>query len=189
MKILISRVLKLIPLALIVLILLLPQSTDAQRKKKKRKKEPTIVNKKPEKPKKKSIANLVKSSKELEGLFKIYQDTITGSLQMLIREDQINKEYIYFTQISNGVFESGRFRGAYGGSKVIKIKKYFNKIEFVTQNTSYYFDSDNAISASQDANMSEGNMASLKVEVFDKKKQIILNKSRWFIFKRNFFSN
>ena len=34
----------------------------------------------------------------------------------------------------------------------------FDKIEFITQNTSFYFDPNNPISKSQDANLSKGNI-------------------------------
>ena len=33
----------------------------------------------------------------MEGLFTIYQDTITGALQMVISKDQLEKEFIYFS--------------------------------------------------------------------------------------------
>jgi uncharacterized protein DUF4953/uncharacterized protein DUF5117 len=188
MKIKYSRMLRLATLVLMLMAFLVPQNIEAQKKKRNKKKDQveTPAKPAPKKDKKKTIKDLVKSSKEIDGLFKIYQDTITGSLQMVISEDQINKEYIYFTQISNGVTEIRRFRGAYGGSKVFKIKKYFNKIEFVTQNTSYYFDSNNAISRSQAANMSEGNMASIKVEAFDKDKGLYLIKADNLFLKETF---
>lgn len=76
------KALKLISLAFVLSAFLMPQSMEAQRKKKKKKGETTeIAPKPPKKDKKKTIADLVKSSKEMDGLFKIYQDTVTGSLQ------------------------------------------------------------------------------------------------------------
>jgi Met-zincin/Domain of unknown function (DUF5117) len=188
MTIHLSRLLRLATVVLISIAFLMPQNIEAQRKKKNKKKDKIEAPAKPapKKKKEKTIKDLVKSSKEIDGLFKIYQDTITGSLQMVISEDQINKEYIYFTQISNGVLEAGRFRGAYGGSKVFKIKKYFNKIEFVTQNTSFYFDPKNAISKSQEANMSEGNMASIKVEAYNKENGLYLIKADGLFLKETF---
>ncbi len=182
------KMLRLFTLVLMLLAFLVPQNIEAQKKKRNKKKDQIETPDKPA-PKKdslKTIKELIKSSKEIDGLFKIYQDTITGSLQMIIKEDQINKEYIYFSQISNGVLDAGRFRGAYGGSKIFKIKKYFNKIEFVTQNTSYYFDANNAISKSKDANMSEGNMASLKIEAYDKEKGLYLIKADNLFLKETF---
>jgi len=168
--------------------LCIPQNIEAQNKKKKKKKNQieTQVTPTAKKNKEKTIADLVKSSKEIDGLFKVYQDTITGTLQMIITEDQINKEYIHFSQIADGVVDVGRFRGSYGNSIVFKIKKYFNKIEFVTQNTSFYFDPDSMISKSKDANTSEGIMASIKIEAHDKSKGEYLIKSGDLFLKETF---
>ncbi len=154
---------------------LMPQQMDAQSKKKKAKEaEAAAAAAAAKKPKDKSIEDLVKQSKKIEGLFTVYQDTVNGSLQMVITEDQLEKEFIHFNQVADGVLDAGRFRGAYGESKVFKIKKYFDKIEFITQNTSFYFDPTNAISKSQNANMSEGNMASEKILSHDKEKGLYL---------------
>lgn len=130
----------------------------------------TPKQKKQVKKKEKTIADLVKNSKKIPGLFTVYQDKKTGSLQMLVSKDHIDKEYIYFSQIADGVAVAGRFRGAYQGSKIFKVKRYFNKIEFVTQNSSYYFDPKSAIHKSSKANISEGIMASIKIEAEDKAK-------------------
>lgn len=161
---------------------------NAQKKKKNKKKDhiETQVTP-PQKSKEKTIKELVKASTEIDGLFKIYQDTITGALQMVINENQLNKEYIHFAQIADGVLDAGRVnRGSYRGSKVFKIEKYFDKIEFVTQNTSFYFDPDNPISKSKDANISEGVMLSLKIEAHDKKKGQYLIKADDLFLKETF---
>jgi hypothetical protein len=169
---------KFLCLVFTMMLFLIPQNIEAQNKKKRGKKNKTEVPIKPEKKKskKKTIKELVKSSKEIDGLFKIYQDTITGSLQMVISDDQIGKEYIHFSQIAEGVLDAGAFRGAYRGSKVFKVEKYFNKIEFITQNTSFYFDPESPLSKSKSANISEGNMASLKIKAHDKKNGLYLIK-------------
>jgi len=168
-----QKMVKLFCLAIMLSVFLAPQNIEAQRKKK-NKKGDTEIPKPPKKAKEKTIKDLIKSSKEIDGLFKIYQDTITGSIQMLVSEDQIGKEFIHFAQVANGVVDARLFRGRFGGEKVFKINKYFNKLEFVTQNTSFYFDPDNALSRSKDANMSEGNMASMKIEAHDKEKGLYL---------------
>ena len=163
---------------LTTLFLLASQNTDAQNKKKKSKKGEKTEMPAPPAKKEKTIAELVKSSKKIEGLFPIYQDTITGSLQMLISDKQINKEFIYFSQISNGVLDAGRInRGAYMGSKVLKIEKYFDKIEFVAQNTSFYFDPESPLSKSKEANISHGNIASIQVDARDEKNGLYLIKA------------
>ena len=156
------------------------QNTEAQNRKRDKKKSKVEVPAKPapKKSKEKTIADLVKSSKKIDGLFPIYQDTITGSLQMVISDKHIDKEFIYFSQISDGVMDAGRInRGSYRGSRVFKVEKYFNKIEFVVQNTSFYFNPNSPLSKSKDANISKGNVASIKVEAHDKKKGLYLIKA------------
>lgn len=178
MKITKLNAIKFITVAFVLCAFIAPQNVEAQKKRKRKKnKTEAAAPKPPVKSKEKSIADLVKKSKKIEGLFTIYQDTINGSLQMIVSEQQINKEYIHFNQVSNGVVDVRRFRGAYGGSKVFKIKKYFDKIEFVTQNTSFYFDPENALSKSKNANLSEGIMASVKIEAHDKEKGLYLIKA------------
>ena len=122
----------------------------------------------------KKISEVTKRSNKIEGLFDLYQDTINGSMKMVIREDQVGKEYIYFSQIADGVLDAGSYRGSYRGSKVFKIEKYFNRIEFVVQNTSSYFNPKSALSKSSSANMSEGVLASLKIEGINKKEDLFL---------------
>ena len=188
LKINMLKAMKFMSLALILSAFLMPQNIEAQKKNRKKKKDETteIASKPPKKDKEKTIKDLVKTSREIDGLFKMYQDTITGSLQMIITEEQLGKEFIHFGQVANGVLDAGSFRGAYGGSRIFKIKKYFNKIEFITQNTSFYFDPNNALSKSKDANMSEGNMASLKIEAHDKDKGLYLIKAGDLFLKETF---
>lgn len=167
---------RLLSLVFFLCAFLAPQNLDAQRKKKRKKDKTEAPAPKP-KSNGKSIKQLTKSSEKIDGLFTMYRDTITGTLHMVVSEDQLNKEFIHFNQVSNGVVDVGRYRGAYGGSKVFQVRKFYNKIEFVTQNTSFYFDPDNAISRSKDANTSEGIMASVKVEAHDKKEGLYLIKA------------
>ena len=136
---------------------------------KKKKKETITTKKKPLKKKEKSIKDLTKSSKKIEGLFTIYQDTITGSVKLLVKEDQLNKDFIYFSQIADGVTEAGAFRGAFRGNSVFQVKKYFNKLDFITPNTSFYFDKNSALSKSSEANISDAVMATGKILALDAK--------------------
>lgn len=135
------------------------QNVSAQRRKKKE--EPKKEEKKSDY---KKISELIKNSAAFEGLFTIYQDSVSGSIKMLIKEDQLGKEFIYFSQNADGPIDVRGFRGNYRGSKVFKIQKYFNKIEFITQNTSSYFDPENALSKSSEANMPNAIMASVAIE-------------------------
>jgi len=72
---------------ILILLVIGIQDTDAQRKKRKKKNNKTaqVAAPKPKpKKKEKSIADLTKSSKKIEGLFTIFQDTVTGTTKLLV---------------------------------------------------------------------------------------------------------
>ena len=126
------------------------------------------------KKKEKTIEELTASSHQIEGLFTIYQDTVTAAVKILIKEAQLNQEFIYFSQIADGVVEAGSFRGLYRGSTLFQIKRYFDKIEFVAPNTSFYFDPESPLSKSESANTSEALISSSKILKHDKEKGLYL---------------
>jgi len=173
-------------LVLLLAFLAIPDANAQRKKRNKDKKGDTEKVEVKKKSTEKTIEDLTKKSKKIEGLFTMYQDTITGSIQMVITKEQLEKEFIYFTQIRDGVLDAGAFRGAYGGSKLFTVKKYFDKIEFVAKNTSFYFDPNNALSKSADANISEGVMASLKIEASDDEKGLFLIKADDLFLKETF---
>ncbi|MEX2336769.1 MAG: zinc-dependent metalloprotease [Fulvivirga sp.] len=112
----------------------------------------------------KKFQSIVKRSEKLDGLFTFYRDTTSGKLYMEIQEDQFNKEFIYFSQIANGISEASAFTGDYKGSKVFMIEKFYDKVDFVAQNNAFYFNDDNPLSRSAEANISEGVMATEEIE-------------------------
>ncbi len=126
-------------------------------------------NKKDKDATKKTIKELIKNSTKSEGLFTIYQDTLNGNLKMLLNQTHLNKEYIYFSQINDGIREVGTLRGIYGSSKIFKIEKYFDRIDFIEQNTSFYFDPNNPLSKAADANISNAVLASIPIEAANHK--------------------
>lgn len=176
---------KLLYLVMVTLLLFGTEHVQAQKKKKRKSKKET-TEQVDSIDKTKTIKELTKKSQFIDGLFAIYRDTIDGSTQMLIRKDQIGKEYIYFSQISDAVVEAGAFRGSYNSSKIFKIQKHYNKIEFIQQNHAFYFDPENPLSKSANANISEGVLASLTIEATDKENGTYLVKSDNLFVKETF---
>jgi hypothetical protein len=151
-------------------ILLFSSITDLHAQKRKKKKQEAEIeevkeeDKKKEEDKPKPISELVKKHQKFDGLFTFYQDSTSGEMKMIVKQDQIGKEYIHFYYIENGPVDAGAFRGNYRSARIFKIEKYFNNIRFVFQNTSAYFDPENAISKSADANYSPGVLFSAKIK-------------------------
>lgn len=116
----------------------------------------------------------IEKSEVYEGLFTVYQDTTDGSTKLEIKEDQIGQEFIYFSMANNGVLEASAFRGMFRDNKIIKVRKYFDKIEFVHVNNSFYFDEDSPLSRASAANISDAVLFSAKIDVNDEENERFL---------------
>ncbi len=116
----------------------------------------------------------IEKSIAYEGLFTIYQDTTNGSVKLAVQKDQIGREYIYFGMTQDGVLEAGHFRGRFQDNKIIKIKRYFDRIEFVHVNTRYHFDEENPLSRASSANISDAVLHSASIEAEDEENGIFL---------------
>jgi hypothetical protein len=114
-----------------------------------------------------SIIDATKSCKKFDGLFPIYQDTTTGSAYIQIAANQIGKEFIYFSFTVDGVADAYQIRGSFRSDEIFSIHKYFNHIEFQVNNTSYYFDSTNALHRAAGANVNNPILASEKITAED----------------------
>ena len=118
----------------------------------------------------KAIENLV----EFDGFFTIYQDTTNGKTKLAIREDQIGQEFIYFGLSQDGVLEGGHFRGQFRDNKIVEIRRYFDRLEFVHINTRHYFDEESPLSRAASANISEAILHSASIEAEEKEQGLIL---------------
>ena len=82
------------------------------------------ANKSPDAPKKKTMEEALKNTKEIPGLVSMHQDTTNGKLFMVINKDQLDKEYIHFVHYLNGTVNAGVFKGWYDDARVIKFRRY-----------------------------------------------------------------
>ncbi len=129
--------------------------------------------------KKKDIKSLTKTCVYYPGLFGIYQDTTNGDVMIRLSTAQLGKEYIYFSQVADGS-ASGYFRGNYRGSKIFKLEKYFDRIEFQVENTQYFYDENNAISKAASANVNTPIIISEKILAQDST-EILIKASDMFL--------
>ncbi|SVA63039.1 uncharacterized protein METZ01_LOCUS115893, partial [marine metagenome] len=130
------------------------------------------------KTKKKKISLEKKTEKmnKFSGFFTFYQDTTDGSVFIEIHKDQIDKEYIYFGHAHDGIVDVGFNRGSYRSSKIFSIRKYFNRMEFVLENYSFYFDPKSPLNKAAGANISKSIMSSNKIVAVDTLKKRFLIK-------------
>jgi hypothetical protein len=105
--------------------------------------------------KKTTIADKTKGTTKHEGLFTLYQDTATGSIQMYIKKEQLNKEFIYQSFSINGPTALFLNQNMIRSTAVFKIVRAFDKIEFQLVNTDFYYDKNNAISKTENVDKAE----------------------------------
>ena len=98
------------------------------------------------------------------GLFDSYRNDKDGKVYLLLRKNQLDTEFIYFAHILDGVVQAGTWRGSYLDNGIIKFNKYFDQIRIERINTAYIFDKDNPLSKSNNANISNSLIDSIKIE-------------------------
>lgn len=123
---------------------------------------------KPTPPKKKTVAEVLKNSDTLDGLFRLHRDRETGAVHLYVRKSQLEKEFIYFSHVVDGVVAAGRNRGQYGDATAFVIRRSFEKIEFVEQNTAFYFDPQHPLAKAAKANVSHAVLAIEPIVAQDK---------------------
>ena len=122
---------------------------------------------KPAAAKKPGIADKVKSSKKSDGLFTIYQDTATGSIQLYVKKGQLEKEYIYQSFSINGPTSLYLNQSMHRATFVFKIEKSFDKLEISRVNTQFYYDKDNPISRSNGVDVPDAVIFAEKIAAED----------------------
>lgn len=106
-------------------------------------------------PKKQTVADKTKGNKKSEGFFTLYQDTVTGSVQLYIKKDQLDKEFIYQSFSINGPTSLFLNQSMHRATSVFKVKRAFDKLEFSEVNTGFFYDRNNPVSKTADVDKPE----------------------------------
>jgi hypothetical protein len=109
------------------------------------------------------LETFVKGFERIDGLFTLYRDRQDGTLYMAIRADQLGRDFIYSAHAENGVSGVGHFRGEQLSNQVIHLERHYQSVNFVSDNTRFYFDPANALARAKDANISSAVLASASV--------------------------
>ncbi len=118
-------------------------------------------------PKKPTLADKTKGQTKNAGLFTLFQDTTTGSVQLYIRKDQLGKEFIYQSFSISGPTTLFLNQSMHRSNLVFKIKKAFDKLEFAIVNTGLYYDKNNPISKTAEVDKPEAIFFSEKYSIED----------------------
>ena len=118
----------------------------------------------------KTVAEIAEKCDRIEGLFTLLRDRQTGEVYLLVRKDQLGKEFIYFTYAENGIARLGLFRGNFRGERIFTIERDFRQLRFAFQPTRYYFDPNSPLRRAADANISTAVLAAEKIVGLDEEK-------------------
>ena len=94
---------------------------------------------------------------------------------MAIPQEAFQNEYIYFSQVEDGVLQTGNHRGSYRGSKVISFRKNYERIEVIGENTSFYYDPESPLSKTEKANINFPILASMKIIASDEDSMFLVS--------------
>ena len=111
--------------------------------------------------------------KELNGFMNILHETEEDKYYLIIEEDKINKEFIYFAYILNGPQDVGASGGSMGDGSILEFRKFKDDIGLYKINTKYKYEDSNKISQSKLTNIIEAFMGRFKVVVKEDNKYLI----------------
>ena len=123
-----------------------------------------------------SFEGIVGKSEHFEGYFDVYRDKESGEVHLGISPDQIDEEFIYFVVTANGPVEGGQFRGFFRENTVVSVRRHFNRIEFIEENTNFHFDEESPLARAADANISRAVLAVQEIVAEDEDSGQILIK-------------
>jgi hypothetical protein len=121
---------------------------------------PAEIKKEDAKPKRKSVQEFTKDFKRVDGLFRMYLDHEKGGVWLYIHKSQVGPEFIYFNHSVDGPVAAGHNRGRYGNETIFTLRRIFDRVEFVEQNTALHFDSQSPLAKAGKANTSHAILAS-----------------------------
>lgn len=98
-----------------------------------------------------------------DGLFRLYQDTVTGSVMIYVRKEQLEKEYLYQSFSISGPPSLFLNQNMLRETWLFSLRRNFDKIYWSRSNTNFYYDKNNPISRAANADVSESVFAAEKI--------------------------
>ncbi|MBE2215001.1 MAG: zinc-dependent metalloprotease [Opitutaceae bacterium] len=116
-----------------------------------------------------SIAEAIEDTVALPGLLSLYRDTVTGSLLLRLRPEQLDRDYIQCTFVQDGPAIAGFFRGDFRDNRLITLRRTFDRVEVVARNTAFYFDPASPLARAATANRLDSVLAVVPILGADEK--------------------
>ncbi len=109
----------------------------------------------------------------LDGFMEILHETKKDEYYLILNEDQLDKEFIYFTYILNGPTDAGPSGGDMGEAYILEFRKFKEDIGLYKKNTKFIYNESNKISQSKITNIIEAFMGRFAIVVKEETKYLI----------------
>ena len=109
----------------------------------------------------------------IDGFMNVLHETEKDKYYLVLNEDQLNKEFIYFTYILNGPSDAGPSGGDMGEAFILEFRKFKEDIGIYKKNTKFKYDDSNKISQSKLTNIIEAFLGRFSVVVNEDSKYLI----------------
>lgn len=94
----------------------------------------------------KKLSEFIEGKAHAPGFFDFYTDESTGEVFMAVREDQLEQEFIYFSYTRDGsIVRRLRRLGNIADNSIFSLRRHYQQIDFIQQNTNYTFDDDSPL--------------------------------------------
>lgn len=113
------------------------------------------------------IETFTQDSTRQSGFFDLYQNIQDGTVYLRVPESRFNEEFVYTATVTDGVVETGLFRGQYRDNKILMLRRHFNRVEIVQPNTRFYYNPNSPLSRAAGANAPSAVLAVMDIVAQD----------------------
>jgi hypothetical protein len=114
-----------------------------------------------------SIESFTEGSTRHAGFFDFYQGRRDGAVYLRIPPSLLDTEFVYTATVTDGVVETGLFRGQYRDNKMLMLRRHFDRVEVVQPNTRFYYNPDSPLSRAAGANAPDAVLAVMDIVAQD----------------------
>jgi hypothetical protein len=114
-----------------------------------------------------SIESFTADSTRQTGFFDLYQGRRDGAVYLRIPVSLLDTEFVYTATVTDGIVETGLFRGQYRDNKVLMLRRHFDRVEIVQPNTRFYYNPESPLSRAAGANAPDAVLAVMEIVAKD----------------------
>ncbi|MEM0954253.1 MAG: zinc-dependent metalloprotease [Pseudomonadota bacterium] len=106
-----------------------------------------------------TLESVLANSEHVPGFIDSYRDRDSGELYFVVTPEQLDVDILHFASFLDGNAATYTQRGVFADESVIRLHRVFKRLQFLKQNTAFYFDPDSALARASDANVAPAVLA------------------------------